>query len=61
MSNSFRVSSSISFSSTVYPHISLISKFPTLLNDYVFDNDLYGQCYIDAYNKKGGKNYGISI
>lgn len=38
-----------------------IYKSPVLLDDYVFDNDLYGQCYIDAYNKKGGKNYGISI
>ncbi len=36
-----------------------IYKSPMLVNDYIFDTDLYGQYYIDAYNKKGGVKYGV--
>ena len=27
--------------------------------DYIFENDLYGQCYLEAYKKEGEKNYGM--
>ena len=43
------------------PDMTKRSNHIYFLDNYVFDSDLYGQCYIDAYNKKGGNNYGISI
>ena len=36
-----------------------IYRLPVSYDDYIYNDDLYGQYYIDVYQKKGGNDYGM--